>query len=381
METLELEAFPADHWTHVMHAAKLTKQQRSALCQAFEQFSQGTEAIRQQQQSLLQELQATMGVGLPVPRAGATAAAVEADAGAAGPAHFMSLATGGPVVLDAAAAAGARHGHGGGSAATAAAATAADSLCDLLLRRDHTGTPLSADELQFLSAWLAEHKEGGAQPSSDSRSSWLAPAGVLPLADAEKAESLMEQLSRSTGGIKLCLHQLTMTVSAAGESAGLIGLSLSPNSLSAFSCAGRAVCDSLCWHRPADGAGILGAATTEATRLVPDFRCALPLLLLHIVLALPQFVNLLTTAQRADVVLACYPFMMDLPQCEYHTSHIEGVDSLISDTVQHPGVPSRTRSVCWVWLGYGGLRVSAATTAQVCAHALACCRPVAWCLC
>lgn len=216
METLEVEAVPADHWTHVMHAARLTKQQRSALCQAFELFSQGTKAIMQQQQSLLQELQGTMGVGLSAPQAGATAAAVAADAGVAGPAHFMSLATGGSVVPEAAAAAGAPHVHGGGSAA--AAATAAGSLCDLLLRRDHAGTPLSAEELQFLSAWLAEHKEGGAQPSSGSSSSWLAPAGVLPLAVAEKAELLMEQLSRSTGGMKLCLHQLTMTVSAAGSS-------------------------------------------------------------------------------------------------------------------------------------------------------------------
>jgi hypothetical protein len=223
METLEVESCPADHWTRVMHAAKLTKQQRAALSQAFEQFRQGTEAVEQQQKSLLQELQGTLGVGLPVPGARATAAAVAADAGAAGPAHFMSLATGGPVVPDAAAAAAAAeasHADGrgagnGGGAAAAAAATAADSLCDLLLRKDHTGTPLSADKLQFLSEWLAEHKQGGgAQPSSgSSSSSWLAPAGVLPLADAEKAEALMGQLSRSTGGIKLCLHQLTMTVS------------------------------------------------------------------------------------------------------------------------------------------------------------------------
>lgn len=108
--------------------------------------------------------------------------------------------------------------------------------------------------------------------------------------------------------------------------------------------------------------------------------CALPLLLLHTVLALPQFVNLLTTAQRADVVLACYPFMMDLPQCEYRTSHIEGVEVLFQ-TQCKTWVSQQDPINMLVCGGCGRAWVSAATTAQACADVLACCRPVAWCLC
>jgi hypothetical protein len=49
------------------------------------------------------------------------------------------------------------------------------------------------------------------------------------------------------------------------------------------------------------------AGTLSKTRLAPTTLVPDTVLLLRMALVLLQFVNLLTTAQRADVVLACYP--------------------------------------------------------------------------
>lgn len=215
METLPVEPFPADLWPRVVMAAKLTPQQRASISEAYHKFAEGTAKITQQQQILLHELQATMGVGAAVAHvqnssAAAAAAAIAADAGPSGPAHFMSLATGGPVpASDAAISTAAATG-------TSAAAVPGGTL-DVMkspIRWGHADTPLSTDELQFLTEWLQDCKEqSSAAAAADASSSWLAPAGVLALPDAEKADVLMQQLSRIAGGVKQHLHELMITVS------------------------------------------------------------------------------------------------------------------------------------------------------------------------
>lgn len=221
METLQVEPFPADLWLRVLHAANLTPKQRQTIIETYEKFSQGTAQLLQQQHTLMQELQATMGVGaIQHSSAAAGAAAVSANVRPAGAAHFMSLATGGPVPLSeadatASAAAGAHAGANGSQHACAAP----DAVMRSPLRWDNTGTPLSPDEMQFLTEWLSDCKEqsSSALEASRNSNSWLAPAGVLPLVSAEKADALMQQLSRIAGGVKQHLHQLTIMVSWFGQ--------------------------------------------------------------------------------------------------------------------------------------------------------------------
>lgn len=141
----------------MLHAAKLTPKQRQTIVDTYAKFSQGTAQLLQQQHTLMQELQATMGVGaVQRSSAAAAAAAASADVRPAGAAHFMSLATGGPVPLseaDAAAAAGAGSGQRAGVGAPS------DAVMPSPMRWDNTDTPLSPDEMQFLTEWLSECKE------------------------------------------------------------------------------------------------------------------------------------------------------------------------------------------------------------------------------
>jgi hypothetical protein len=229
LETMQTEAMPPGRMAEVVEAVGLSTQQKQAFTNAWQDFADVTAQLMQQQYSTMQQLQAVMGEGVSAPgatssgpalSAAETAAAASSDAGTPGPAHFMSLATGGAVPA------------GAGCTAVDAAAAAAllsDAVRRSPIRWDNAETPLSADELVFLTQWLNECKEkpAAAQTSSSDRSnsssSWLAPAGVLTLQDAEAAEMLMQDLLRVQRAMKRHHHSITILVGIGSMTVASVG--------------------------------------------------------------------------------------------------------------------------------------------------------------
>lgn len=220
MDTLQVEPWPQQLWPSVVDAMQLSPEQRNTLAEAYKTYNEQTAQLMGQQQGLMRQLQAIMGVAFGhEPHPGSAAAAVAGDVRPAGPKHFMSLATGGAV--PGAESADVSTPKAGSTAAAGAAAGGSGSggvAWSPVL--DAVG-PLSAEELAMLTDYLQECKDKAATGTSSSvstgssrGSSWLAPPGVLVLQEAEKAEELMEQLSRIAGLVKQQLHFLTICVSS-----------------------------------------------------------------------------------------------------------------------------------------------------------------------
>ena len=92
-------------------------------------------------------------------------------------------------------------------------------------------SPLSEDRLSFLTEFCSASSSVSSEPGQDgptntgvhgdSSSSWLAPAGVLTLQDAERVKDLLEELVSVDMSVKQHTQQITVTVSGAtGAQAG-----------------------------------------------------------------------------------------------------------------------------------------------------------------
>jgi len=224
LATQKVEQQPPGLWQRVAEAADLEPQQKATVAEAYRSFSEAVGNLKQQQHSLMEQLQAVLGVG-PALRskpgsAAAAAAGVTADAAPAGPSHFMSLATGEPVagapVRDEAATAAAAEQEAATDYSTPRAAT------DSPMQLETASSPVPDAFVAFLRDYLHDCKDraaavtttsslssSGATGGSSSSSSWLAPAGVLALQDAERAEELLHRLARISPSVQQQVHQLT----------------------------------------------------------------------------------------------------------------------------------------------------------------------------
>jgi hypothetical protein len=211
---------------------QLSPEQRKTLTEAFKTYNEQLGQLMGQQQGLMQQLQAIMGLAHGHGPQPASAASAVSDVRPAGPKHFMSLATGGAVPGAASAEASTPKASSAATAAAAGAPAAGavgsdEAAWSAVL--DAVG-PLSAEEIAMLTDYLQDCKEkaasgaaglssstgsgsGSSSGSSSRGSSWLAPPGVLVLQEAEKAEQIMQQLSRIAGLVKQQLHFLTICVS------------------------------------------------------------------------------------------------------------------------------------------------------------------------
>jgi hypothetical protein len=220
METLQYEAPPPGHWMDVAKAINFTQSQTEAICGAYQDVSNMQAAAMKRQAGIVQELQAILGGTGPTSRS--TSAAVSAaisDNAAAGPAQFMSLATGAPVATAAdiselpgpsATQAGMEQMASLGPDPLAAVATAWEAV-----------SPLSQDGRAFLKDFCRDSISSGAGHNgttnsslhSSSSNSWLASAGVLTLQDAEKVKVLLEELVRVDMSVKSHTQGLAVAVS------------------------------------------------------------------------------------------------------------------------------------------------------------------------
>lgn len=225
-----MEPPPPELWPQVVAAAKLSPQQTAKLTEAFNTYNKQCSELVAQQRAITQQLQAIMGAAGAggaacwppagnlagnAAAAGASNAAVPSDARLSGPAHYMSLATGEPVPGSAAAGGGDAGGDGTGAGAAGApnggGAAGADGDFEAFL----TDFLRGVQEQQQGDGSAASHaggSSGGGGASSASACSWLAPAGVLALQDAEKVEKLLADLSRIGRLAKLQMHYLTVMV-------------------------------------------------------------------------------------------------------------------------------------------------------------------------
>jgi hypothetical protein len=235
METLQYEAPPPSHWMDVAKAINLTQAQSDDICRAYQDVSQMQAAAMKRQAGIVQELQTILGgTGSTDPKARSTSAAV-AEAlnvsAAARPAQFMSLATGGPVAPAAAAEVNgslpedpttAQHGAGMEQMTSLGSGPLADSLAAVATAWEAV-SPLSEDGRSFLTQFCRDRVSSGPgqngttnsslHSSSSSSSSWLAPAGVLTLQDAEKVKVLLEELVRVDMSVKSHTQGLAVAVS------------------------------------------------------------------------------------------------------------------------------------------------------------------------
>jgi hypothetical protein len=228
METLQYEAPSPGHWMAVAKAINLTQSQKDDVYKIYQYASRMQATAMKRQAGIVQELQAILGSTGPKPRSTSEAVATAiSDNAAAGPAQLVSLATGGavptaPAVADcgracpfegsaAAAQAGVEEMASFGPGSLAAVATAWEAV-----------SPLSQDGWAFLTDFCRDSISSGAGHNgttnsslhSSSSSSWLAPAGVLTLQDAEKVKVLLEELVRVDMSVKQHTQQITVTVSA-----------------------------------------------------------------------------------------------------------------------------------------------------------------------
>jgi hypothetical protein len=211
MDTLQVEPWPKTLWPTVVAAAQLSCAQRKTLAEAYLTYREQTAQIMQQQHSLMRQLQGIMhGAVGPGQHHAAASTAVLSHVRPAGPQHFMSLATGGAVSSG-----GADADPSTPTVADPAPAAGDDAAWSPILAAVQ---PVSAEEFAILTEYLQDCKEQAASgaaagSSGSSSSSWLAPAGVLALQEAEKAEGVMQQLSRISGAARMQMHVLVICVS------------------------------------------------------------------------------------------------------------------------------------------------------------------------
>jgi hypothetical protein len=212
----------------VAKAINLTQAQKSDVYKIYEYASKQQAAAMKRQASIVQELQAILGQPGPQVRSTPTAVAEAiSDNAAAGPAQFVSFTTGGPVPTAAAAADACLPGCFEGTAAAAQAGAGEltsfgpDSLAALATAWEAVN-PLSQDGRALLTDFCRDRVSNGvghngttnsSLHSSSSSSSWLAPAGVLTLQDAERVNVLLEELVRVDMSVKQHTQQITVTVS------------------------------------------------------------------------------------------------------------------------------------------------------------------------
>lgn len=226
LESLQHEHPPEDLWAEVARKANLQQRQIQHLTTAFQTYTEQQAALLQQQQGIMQQLQLLLGPAAPrefssdspsvsagTDSSGSVSGATTAAAVAAGPAHFMSLATGGAV----------KGLPGQGPDVVAASAPAWLSGAAEFASQTQTRAAI----LKAKAAAAAAAAAGAAGPPSCSStpssaavsdssgsSSWLAPEGVLAFEDADKAEQLLLEWQRVCHRMKRQARSLSSMVSA-----------------------------------------------------------------------------------------------------------------------------------------------------------------------